>query len=168
MTFEYLVIPLIKFRCFSYDMRMKFHRIVGVGRDQGHLQQAAQDLVQVGLEYLQRRRLHNLPGQPVPVLRHPQREEVLPHLHLELPLLQFVPVAPCPVAGHLQGCSVCWQFWGASQHGGPLRSGGSDVQHSITRQSFLLTFSGRDCSLVVALGSKKYSAGGILPCLLRL
>jgi len=49
------------------------HRIVGVGRDlcgspspapllkQGHLQQAAQDLVQAGLEYLQRRRLHNLP-----------------------------------------------------------------------------------------------------------
>jgi len=45
--------------------------MVGVGRDlcgspspalllkQGHLQQAAEDLVQVGLEYLQRRRLHN-------------------------------------------------------------------------------------------------------------
>ena len=59
------------------------HRMVGVGRDlcglssptplpkQGHLQQAAQDLVQAGAEYLQRRRLHNLPGQPVPVLRHP-------------------------------------------------------------------------------------------------
>jgi len=54
--------------------------MVGVGRDicrssspnplpkQGHLQQAAQDLVQVGLEYLQRRRLHSLAGQPVPVL----------------------------------------------------------------------------------------------------
>jgi len=50
--------------------------MLGVGRDlcgspsptplpkQGHLQQAAQDLVQAGLEYLQRRRLHNLPGQP--------------------------------------------------------------------------------------------------------
>jgi len=86
--------------------------MVGVGRDlcgsssptalpkQGHLQQAAQDLVQAGLEYLQRRRLHNLPGQPVPVLRHPQREEVLPCVQLELPMLQFVPVAPCPVAGH--------------------------------------------------------------------
>ena len=56
------------------------HRMVGIGRDlwgsscptplpkQGHLQQAAQDLVQSGLEYLQRRRLHHLPGQPVPVL----------------------------------------------------------------------------------------------------
>ena len=88
------------------------HRMVGVGRDvcgsssptplpkHGHLQQAAQDLVQAGLEYLQRRRLHSLPGQPVPVLRHPQREEVLPHVQMELPLLQFVPIAPCPVAGH--------------------------------------------------------------------
>jgi len=50
------------------------HRMVGVGRDlcgsssptlllkQGHLQQAAEDLVQVGHEYLQRRRLHHLLG----------------------------------------------------------------------------------------------------------
>jgi len=66
---------------------------------QGHPEQAAQDYVQVGLEYLQRR-LHSPSGQPVPGLRHPQREEVLPHLQLELPLLHFVPVAPCPVAGH--------------------------------------------------------------------
>ena len=87
------------------------HRMVGVGRDlcgssspnplpkQGHLEQAAQDLVQTGLEYLQRRRIYNLSGQPVPVLRHP-RSEVLPCVQLELPLLQFVPVAPCPVTGH--------------------------------------------------------------------
>jgi len=67
---------------------------------QGHLQQAAQHRDQAGLEYLQRRRLHSLPGQPEPGLCHPQREEVLPHLQLELPPLQFVPVAPCPVAGH--------------------------------------------------------------------
>jgi len=45
---------------------------------QGHLAQAAQDLVQVDLEYLQRRRIHSFPGQPVPVLHHPQSEEVLP------------------------------------------------------------------------------------------
>jgi len=78
--------------------------MVGVGRElcgspsptpqpkQGHLQQAAQDCVQIGLEYLQRRRLHSLPGQPVPVLRHPQREEVLPYVQTELPMLQFVPL----------------------------------------------------------------------------
>ena len=86
--------------------------MLGVGRDlcgsfspipllkQGHLQQAAQDLVQAGLEYLQGRRLHNLPGQRVPVLHHPQSEEVLPHVQVELAMLQFVPFDPCPVAGH--------------------------------------------------------------------
>jgi len=64
--------------------------MVGVGRDlcgsssptllpkQGHLQQAAEDLVQVGLEYLQRRRLHNIPGQPVPV---PMSRVIRPMLH---------------------------------------------------------------------------------------
>ena len=67
-------------------MNSQNHRMVGVVRDlcgsssptplpnQGHLQQAAQDLVQAGLEYLQSRRLHNLPEQPVPGLRHPQSE----------------------------------------------------------------------------------------------
>ena len=60
------------------NMAAENHRMFEVGRDlcgsssptplpkQGHLQQAAQDLVQAGLEYLQRRRLHNLSGQPVP------------------------------------------------------------------------------------------------------
>jgi len=86
--------------------------MLGVGKDlcgsssptpllkQGHLQQAAQDLAQAGLECLQRRRIHNLPGQPVPVLCHPHREEVLPHVQTEHPVLQFVPITPCPVAGH--------------------------------------------------------------------
>jgi len=64
---------------------------------QGHLEQ---DHVQVGFEYLQRRRIHNYSGPPVPVFHHPQSKEVLPHVQLELPVLQFVPVAPCPVAGH--------------------------------------------------------------------
>ena len=72
--------------------------MVGVGGDlcgsssltplpkQGHPEQAAQHRVQAGLEYLQRRRLHNLPGQPVPVLHHPQSEEVLPHVQMEPPI----------------------------------------------------------------------------------
>jgi len=51
---------------------------------QGHPEQAAHDLVQAGLEYLQRRRLSNLPGQLLPGLRHPQSEEVLPHVQTEL------------------------------------------------------------------------------------
>jgi len=62
--------------------------MVGVGRDlcgsssptllpkQGHLQQAAQDLVQADFEYLRRRRIHSLSGQPVPVLCHPQSDKV--------------------------------------------------------------------------------------------
>jgi len=96
----------------DFTKNVENHRMVGVGRDlcesssptvllnQGHLQQAAQDFVQAGLEYLQRRRLHNPSGQTVPVLRHPQSEEILPHVQTELPLLQFVPIAPCPVTGH--------------------------------------------------------------------
>ena len=99
-------------RCALEITESQNHRMLGVGRGlwgscsptplqkQGHLQQAAQDLVQEGLEYLQRRRLHNLPGQPVPVLHHPQSEEVLPHFQRGLPVLQFVPIAPCPIAGH--------------------------------------------------------------------
>ena len=63
---------------------------------QGHLEQLPQDPIHAGFEYLQRRRIHSLSGQPIPVLRHPQSEEVLPHVQTELPLLQFVPVAPCP------------------------------------------------------------------------
>ena len=88
-------------------MESQNHRIVGVGRDLCGSssptllpKQAAQDLVQAGLEYLQRRRLHNLSGKPVPVLCHPQREEALPHVQTELPVPQFVPIAPCPVTGH--------------------------------------------------------------------
>jgi len=54
--------------------------MVRVGRDlcgsssptplpkQGHLQQAVGDLVQAGIEYLQRRRLHNLPGSGLGVV----------------------------------------------------------------------------------------------------
>ena len=86
--------------------------MVGVGRDlwgssssiplpkQVYVEQAAQDLVQANFKYLQRRRIHNLPERSVPVLCHPQSEEVLPHLKTELPKLHFVPVASCPVARH--------------------------------------------------------------------
>ena len=48
--------------------------MVGVGSDflrspsQVHLEQVAQDCIQVGFEYLQGRRLHSLSGKPVPVL----------------------------------------------------------------------------------------------------
>ena len=57
------------------DWESQNHRMVGVGGDlcgspsptplpkQGHLQQAVEDLVQAGLEYLQRRRLHKSPSR---------------------------------------------------------------------------------------------------------
>ena len=59
------------------------HRMLGIGRDlkrssspiplpeQEHLGEVTQEGVQAGFECLQRRRLHNLPGQPVPVLCYP-------------------------------------------------------------------------------------------------
>ena len=105
--------------------KLQNHRMVVVGREpcgsssptplpkQGLPEQDAQGLIQVGFEYLQRRRLHNLPGQPVPVLRHPQRE-VLPHVQMELSVLQFVPIAPCPVvnihAAYVNGFLPCLCF----------------------------------------------------------
>uniref|UniRef100_A0A8C7EGQ5 Uncharacterized protein n=1 Tax=Nothoprocta perdicaria TaxID=30464 RepID=A0A8C7EGQ5_NOTPE len=45
-------------------------------------------------------RLHSLPGQPVPGLWHPHREEVLPHMQMELLVFQLILIAPCPVTGH--------------------------------------------------------------------
>jgi len=48
----------------------------------------------MGLEYPQRRRLHNPPGQPVPVLLHPHCEEVLTHVCAQLPVLQLVAASP--------------------------------------------------------------------------
>jgi len=58
----------------------------------GPLQQATQAGIQADPEYLQRRRIHNLPGQPVPVLHHPHCEEVPLHIGAELPMLQFLVV----------------------------------------------------------------------------
>ena len=66
----------------------------------GSLQQVG---VQVGLEYLQRRRIHSPWGQPVPVLRHPYCEEVPSHIGAELPMLQFMVISPCPVP------TDCWK-----------------------------------------------------------
>jgi len=64
------------------------------------LEQAARDCVQVGFEYLPRRRLHKPSGQPVLVLCLSQSKKKIPPVQMELPVLQFVPVAPCPVAEH--------------------------------------------------------------------
>jgi len=88
------------------------HSMVDIGRDlwrsfgptallkQGHLEQVAQDHVQMAFEYLQAGRIHNLPGQPLPVLGHPHNKKVFLDHQMEPPVLQRVPVAPKPVTGH--------------------------------------------------------------------
>jgi len=55
----------------------------------GTLQQVAQVGTEMGLEYLHRRRLHNISGHPVPVLHHPSHKEVFPYFCMELPVFQF-------------------------------------------------------------------------------
>lgn len=44
------------------------------------------------LEYLQRKTLHDLSEQPVPVLCHLYSRQVLHYVQMKLPMLQFVPV----------------------------------------------------------------------------
>ena len=46
--------------------------------------------------FLQKRRLHYLSGQLVPVLCDSQSKDVLPHVCVKL----AVPLAPCPVPGY--------------------------------------------------------------------
>ncbi|KAK4806816.1 hypothetical protein QYF61_005612 [Mycteria americana] len=82
--------------------------MVEVGRDlwrlscttpllkQGYLEPVAQDHVQTAFEYLQGGRLHNLSGQPFPVLSHPHSQKVFPDVQTEPPVFHFVPTASCP------------------------------------------------------------------------
>ena len=88
---------------------------------QGHPEQGAQHRGQAGLEYLQRRRLHSLPGQPGPGLCHPQREEVLPRVqtppspHTTQPAHQIIREIRCFffLLGAHQGCCsiVTYPHW---------------------------------------------------------
>lgn len=61
------------------------------------LEQVAQKHDQMDFERLQRRRL---PGQPFPVLCHPQSKRDFPDVQVELTVFQFEPTALCPIAGH--------------------------------------------------------------------
>lgn len=70
-----------------------------VGRDQPRsssptylLNHVTHDYVQTAFGSLQRGRLHNLSGQCVPVLHHPDSEEALPYVQGELPMFQFMPL----------------------------------------------------------------------------
>ena len=67
---------------------------------QGHLGPVVQEHVQMAFEYLQGGRLHNLSGQPVPVLSNPHSKKVFPDVQTGPPVFQFVPIASGPVSGH--------------------------------------------------------------------
>lgn len=58
----------------------------------------AQDHIQMVSGCLQGRKLHILPGQPVPVFIH-LRSKVLPDFQMEALVVQFVPIATCPNSG---------------------------------------------------------------------
>lgn len=66
---------------------------------QGPREQVTQVCVHMAFECVLDRRLHSLSEQPVPVLSDPH-STVLPHVQVEFPVLQFVPIASCPIAQH--------------------------------------------------------------------
>lgn len=63
------------------------------------LQQVTVVDIQKGLGYLCTRRLHLVSG-PRSGLWHLHCKEVLPFVCVELPMLQILAVAPCPITGH--------------------------------------------------------------------
>lgn len=52
------------------------------------------------LEYVQGWRLYNFPGQAVTVFSCPHSKELFPDVQAELPMFQFVSIAPGPVTVH--------------------------------------------------------------------
>ena len=86
------------------------HRMVGVGRDlcgssrptplpkQGHLQQAAQDLVQAGLEYLQRRRQDHLEVLSI-LFMYCQQNKLCICIPCGLATLDLQRIYACPAVG---------------------------------------------------------------------
>ena len=68
--------------------------LLGITQPNPLPKQAAQDLVQAGLEYLQRRRLHSPSGQLGPGLHHPHSKEIFAHVSQ---MLKSV-VSSCPAS----------------------------------------------------------------------
>ncbi|PKU47040.1 hypothetical protein llap_2646 [Limosa lapponica baueri] len=64
---------------------------------QGHVEPVALDHVQMTFEYFQGWIVHNIHGQPVPVLGHHHNEKVFPDVQREPPELQVEPSASGPV-----------------------------------------------------------------------
>ena len=83
----------------------------GTSRDQrvqppckeGSLQQATQVGIQTGLEYLQRKRVHSQTAHPSALsLSH---RGISSLCCMELPVLQFLPIAPCSI------CTLLKRIW---------------------------------------------------------
>jgi len=65
-----------------------------------HLGLVAHNHTQTDFEDLQEERLHNITGQPVPLLGHPQTKKVFTDVQMAHTV--FVPTASGPVTGHHQ------------------------------------------------------------------
>ena len=66
---------------------------------QDQLERDSQYRIQLGFEYFHGWRLHNLSGQPVPVINHPPSREVFYCIEMEGPVLQFLPIVCHCAAG---------------------------------------------------------------------
>lgn len=66
---------------------------------QDHVELVTQDQIQMASEYLQRRRLHNLPEQSVSVLYHPSSKFIFPIFNWNF--LQFTGISSLPPIRYL-------------------------------------------------------------------
>jgi len=69
------------------------------------LDQAAQGLIQPGLEHLQGWGIHNLPGQLVPAPHHSHSKELPPDIQPKSSLLQLKTISLCPAI--IYPCKEC-------------------------------------------------------------
>ena len=107
-----VLVVIIRSNGFNLTNHRISHRVADTGRDlwrspdpipllkQGHLEAVAQDHVRMAFDRLQGRKLHNLSGQPVPVLGHPDSKKAFPDVQREQPVFQFVLIAFGAVMGH--------------------------------------------------------------------
>ncbi|KAK4820818.1 hypothetical protein QYF61_007212, partial [Mycteria americana] len=58
-------------------------------------------LIQTSFKYLQGWRLNHFPGQPVPMLDNPFREEKFPNIQSKPPLAQLEAISSCPITCYL-------------------------------------------------------------------
>lgn len=63
---------------------------------EGPLEHATQDYVLMVHEYLQGSKLHNISGQPIPMLSQPSHQKSFPYVHVECPVFQFLHLVSHP------------------------------------------------------------------------